>query len=287
MVAFREVSATCVSWSNVLTSSGQLGVREHRPGQHLGAEPGDGRELSIAQVGVAEICIGEVSRALLSRLSVLLDRQPLKCMKVLAVGCEEAPCSWASRRWPLQLGLAEVGPFSSLRGDRSLGLEGLAVPLCSWALSRRRLQLAVQVGPLQLGAAEVGPLQLGPLQVGPLQLGSPRRPRSWPPAVGPLRSALQLGPDEVGPLQLGPRGWPRSWAPEDGVLPAQVGPGQISPEVIQASLVLGCQPFLVISPGCARSSSSEISRNSGSAEVGFDGSSAASFILTRVRAPAP
>ena len=86
---------------------GQLGVREHRPGQHLGAEPGDGRELSIAQVGVAEICIGEVSRALLSRLSVLVDRQPLEVRTCKICFAEMGPGEVGS----LQLGPVEVGPL--------------------------------------------------------------------------------------------------------------------------------------------------------------------------------
>jgi hypothetical protein len=60
VLAFRELSATCVSLSK-LDVLGKLGVREHRACQHFRAEPGDGRELSIAQVGVAEICIGESS----------------------------------------------------------------------------------------------------------------------------------------------------------------------------------------------------------------------------------
>jgi hypothetical protein len=49
------------------------------PASHLGAEPGHGRELSMAQVGIAEICIREdSSRKIPSRLSVLGDRHPLE-----------------------------------------------------------------------------------------------------------------------------------------------------------------------------------------------------------------
>jgi hypothetical protein len=142
----------------------------------------------------------------------------------------------------LQLGPAEVGPV--------------------------QLRLA-EVGPVQLRLVEVGPLQLGPHQVGPLQLRLVE--------VGPL----QLGPLQVGPLQLssGEEGLLQLGHLEDAGLPAQVGPGQISSEGIPKTHVLGCQPFLVI----LQDASQLLIRKLpifGFGGGSFDGSSAASFILT-------
>jgi hypothetical protein len=92
----------------------------------------------------------------------------------------------------------------------------------------------IERGPLQLGVNKARPLQLGLDEGRPLQLGLDEgRP-------------LQLGVKEARPLQLGlDEGRP----PQLGLAEvpfAQVGPGQICLEVIQAGLVLGFHPLLVI-----------------------------------------
>jgi hypothetical protein len=83
-----------------------------------------------------------------------------------------------------------------------------------------------------LGQAEVGLLQLGTSEIGP-------------PQVGPVEaSPLQLGLLELDPSQLdSPFG--EGTALLRSVQASKVGPGQISPEMIKASFVLGCQPLLV------------------------------------------
>jgi hypothetical protein len=124
----------------------------------------------------------------------------------------------------LKLHLAEACSVQLGRNeDGSLQLR--LIEIGSLQLRLVQLRLA-KIGPLQLRLAKIGALQLCLPEVGALQLP--------PVKVGPL----QLGTREDGPLQLG--------HPEDGVLPAQVGTGQISSEVIPPSLVLGCQPFLVL-----------------------------------------